>query len=385
MMFLRSWPPVQIVRRHRRYPLCLALLLALSATGAAQAPKQQPSFDRLSKLADTARQENRLDDAIGFYRRALKVRTSWKDGWWYLSTILYDQDRYPEARDTFRKLVTLDAKNGAALALLGLCEFETKDYGPSLVHLNRARVIGFGDNKQMAQVAFYHNTILLTRFEQFESALELSMQMIQRDMSSAKVIEAAGLAALRMPILPEDLQVQDRELVVLTGTAVCTAGGRNAADAQRLFQELVAKFPNAPNVHYVYGTYLLLNDPDAGLREIHKELDLSPDHLPSLVTLSFEYLKKGEPEKGLQYAERAVKSAPASFAAYAALGRVLVDSGKTQEGIEKLEYAAKLAPDSPQVRIALASAYAKVGRSADAARERAEFLKLKNGDRTQQQ
>jgi len=82
----------------------------------------------------------------------------------------------------------------------------------------------------------------------------------------------------------------------------------------------------------------------------------------------------------LQYAERAVKTAPISFAAYTALGRVLVDSGKTQEGIEKLEYAAKLAPDSPQVRIALASAYAKVGRNADAARERAEFLKLKNGD-----
>src|SRR5260370_39467069 len=96
-------------------------------------------------------------------------------------------------------------------------------------------------------------------------------------------------------------------------------------------------------------------------------------------------MKRGEPEKGLEYAVRAVDTATKSFAAYAALGRVLVELGKTQEGIEKLEYAAKLAPDSPQVRIALASAYAKAGRSADAARERAEFLKLKNGDRTQQQ
>jgi tetratricopeptide (TPR) repeat protein len=365
----------------------LALALALSVAGAAQAPppKQPLSFDRLSKLADTARQQNRLDDAIGYYRQALKLRTSWKDGWWYLGTLLYDQDRYPEARDAFRKLVALDTRNGPAFALLGLSEFETKEYGPSLVHLNRARVIGFGDNQQMAQVVFYHNTILLTRFEQFESALDLSTQMVKRDMSGAKVIEAAGLAALRMPILPEDLEAQDHELVVLTGSAVCAAAGRNAADAQKLFQELVSKFPNAANVHYVYGTYLLLNDPEAGLRELHKELDLNPNNLPSLVTLSFEYLKNGEPEKGLQYAEQAVKTAPGSFAAYTALGRVLVDSGKTQEGIEKLEYAAKLAPDSPQVRIALASAYAKVGRNADAARERAEFLKLKNGDRTQPQ
>jgi len=374
MMFLRS-------------VASLALALPLSVAGAAQtpAPKQQPSFDHLSKLADTERQQNHLDNAIGYYRQALKVRTSWKDGWWYLGTILYDQDRYAEARDAFRKLLTLDARNGPALALLGLCEFAAKEYGPSLVHLNRARVIGFGDNQQMAQVVFYHNTILLTLFEQFESALDLSIQMVKRDMSDTKVIEAAGLAALRMPILPEDLEAQDLELVLLTGRAVCSAAGANAADTQKLFEELIAKFPNTANVHYVYGTYLLQNDPAAGLREISKELDLRPDHLPSLVTLSLEYLKNGEPEKGLQYAERAVKTAPASFAAYTALGRVLVDSGKTQEGIEKLEYAAKLAPDSPQARIALASAYAKVGRSADAARERAEFLKLKNGDRTQQQ
>src|SRR5258708_21359784 len=184
-----------------------ALALVLSATGTAQVPtpKQPSSFDRFSKLADSERQQNHLDDAIGYYRQALKVRTSWKDGWWYLGTLLYDQDRYEEARDAFRKLIALDARNGAALALLGLSEFEAKEYGPSLVHLNRARVIGFGDNQQMAQVVFYHNTILLTLFEQFESALELSTQMVKRDMSSAKVIEAAELAALRMSIIPKEL------------------------------------------------------------------------------------------------------------------------------------------------------------------------------------
>src|SRR5260370_41568910 len=244
----------------------LAVILGLSVAGAAQAPKQPSSFDRLSKLADTERQQNHLDNAIGYYRQALKVRTSWKDGWWYLGTIPYDQDRYAEARDAFRKLIALDARNGPALALLGLCEFATKEYGPSLVHLNRARVIGFGDNQQMAQVVFYHNTILLTLFEQFESALDLSIQMVKRDMIDTKVIEAAGLAALQLPILPEDLEAQDLELVLLTGRAVCSAAGANAADTQKLFEELIAKFPNTANVRYVYGTYLLQNDPAACLR-----------------------------------------------------------------------------------------------------------------------
>ena len=94
MMFLRS-------------VASLALILALRVPGAAQAqaPKQPSSFDRLSKLADTERQQNHLDNAIGYYRQALKVRTSWKDGWWYLGTILYDQDHYAEARDAFQRAV----------------------------------------------------------------------------------------------------------------------------------------------------------------------------------------------------------------------------------------------------------------------------------------
>ncbi len=46
-------------------------------------------------------------------------------------------------------------------------------------------------------------------------------------------------------------------------------------------------------------------------------------------------------------------------------------------GIQELEEARKLAPGSPQVRIALATAYAKAGRKEDAARERREFLRLR--------
>lgn len=368
------------------------LLVALAAapqqptkSPATSGKQAAPSFESLSKQADTARQQERLDEAIGAYRRALKLRPSWKEGWWYLATLLYDQDHYPEARDGFAQLVKLDGKNGPALALLGLCEYQTKDYGSALTHLNRARALGFGDNKQMASVTFYHNAILLTRFERFESALELLLEMVKRGMNSPKVVEAAGLAALRMPTLPPDIRDADRELILLTGRAVCTAGERNAVEATKQFQEVVAKFPAAPNVHYVYGAYLLMSSPDEGLREMLKELDVSRDHLPSLVAISFEYLKRGETEKGVEFAERAVKSAPNSFAAHAALGRALVESGKTEEGIQSLELAEKLAPDSPQVRIALASAYTKVGRSTDAARERAEFLKLKNATAPEQQ
>ena len=46
-------------------------------------------------------------------------------------------------------------------------------------------------------------------------------------------------------------------------------------------------------------------------------------------------------------------------------------------GLRELETAMQLEPGSPQVRIALASAYAKAGRREEAAKQRAEFLRLR--------
>ena len=54
-----------------------------------------------------------------------------------------------------------------------------------------------------------------------------------------------------------------------------------------------------------------------------------------------------------------------------------MESGDIQAGIRELEICEQQAPGEPQTHIALASAYAKAGRNNDAARERTEFLKLK--------
>ena len=52
------------------------------------------------------------------------------------------------------------------------------------------------------------------------------------------------------------------------------------------------------------------------------------------------------------------------------------------KAIDSLETARRLAPDSPEVRFSLARAYAKAGRAEEAARERAEFIKLDKARRT---
>jgi len=350
--------------------LFLALLLADTA-------KPSPAFDRIARQAASARDQNRLDDALGLYRQAVKLRPNWAEGWWFLGTILYDRDQYPEARDALRRFVPLDARDARGPALLGLCEYHTGEYDSSLRHLNAARRLGLRDNASIETVVLYHAALLLTRFEQYESALSILMDFARRNNESPSVIEAAGLAALRKPLLPPELPESAGPLVFATGRAVFLTAQRKPAEARKAFEDLLAAYPAEPNLHYLYGSFLLVDDPSSGLGEFEKELAISPAHLPSLVVLALEYQKRGDPAKGRVYAQQAVEAAPNSFAARTALGKLLLDLDDAPGAIRELETALRLAPDSPQVRIALASAYAKAGRKDDAARQRAEFLKLK--------
>lgn len=366
----------------RRGIVCVAIFTAIAPALLLRAtePKRPASasaqFERLSKQADTAREQNKLDDAVKLYRQALKLKPAWKEGWWYLSTLLYDQDQYPDARDAFRKFTALDPKVGPGFALLGLCEFQTKDYPQALAHLNQGRRLGI-ESEQMKTVVLYHVALLLIHFEQFEAAGQILLGFALRGEVTPAIVEAAGLAGLRKPLLPPEIAAEDHELIKQAGSALAAAGARKVAEAGEQFSQLAARYPATPNVHYLYGSFLLPSDPEAALREFHREIELNPKHVPSLVTVSMEYLKEGDAAKGLPYAERAVQAEPQSFAAHAALGKVLAESGPVERAIQELEAAERLAPDSPQVRIALASAYAKVGRKEDAARERAEFLRLK--------
>ena len=104
--------------------LLLVVLLLLGETQkGAGAPDR---FAEVSKQAAQAREQERLDEAERLYREAVRLRPAWREGWWYLGTMLYDQDRYEEARAALRRFTTLDAKVAGGWAFLGLCEFEIK-------------------------------------------------------------------------------------------------------------------------------------------------------------------------------------------------------------------------------------------------------------------
>jgi tetratricopeptide (TPR) repeat protein len=375
----------------------VAMVVAPAWTQAAQAPpqntapaakagkpaptKSSPQFDQLVKEATAARQAEHWQDAVDLYTRIVKLRPDYAEGYWYQGTALYQLDKFQECRDSFRKVIRFSPKNGSAHAFLGLCEFGLKNYDRALDQLMQSRFLGVADT-DLGGVARYHAGIIMTRIEQYSQALQTLGEFAVEGNDNPRIIEAMGIATLRMPMLPNEVPPDRREMVLMAGRGSYMMATRQTAAAGKAFEALVARYPETPNIHYAYAVYLLIEQPAKAIEEFKRELEIQPNDPESLMQIAYQNLKDSDPTSALPWAKQAVEAAPNVFAAHRALGEALVGTGEVEEGIAQLEIAINQAPDSPGTHFALAKAYQRAGRADDAAKERAEFVRLDRLART---
>lgn len=355
----------------------MSVVVAALAVFLAQKSATAPSFAELSRKAEEARDTSRLEEAGVLYRKALKLKPNWEEGWWALGSITYDQDKYAECAPAFRKLAALKPDLAAAWTMAGLCEYRLREFNTALSSLERVEQLGFQENAELARSARLHLAILLTHTGAFEKAITVLTELTRIDKKSPEIVMIAGIAGLRKPWLPSEVPESERDKVIKLGDAMGAAMEQNNKAANEKFEVALQDYPSEANIHFRYGAFLRLQDLNRGIDEIKKAVELQPGHVPALVGLAMIYLKNGEPETARTYAERAVKAGPNDFAGHIALGRTLLDLDDAADAARELETATRLAPDSPEAHFSLASAYSRLGRKADAEREQEQFKRLK--------
>ena len=251
-------------------------------------------FNKVAKGAAAARDAGRIDESIALYQKAVRLRPSWAEGYWSLGTAFYELDQYTEAKDAFARVVRLQPKHAAAFAFKGLCEVQLKDYEAAVDDLMRASDLDLAEPRDLVDAVAYNTAIALTRLEKYEFALATLQKFAESGNGNPRVIEAFGMALLRIPMIPAELPPDRRELVMLAGRGAYSRAARKPAAAKPAFELLVQRYPDAPNVHYAYGVYLLDDEPDRGIEEFKQELKISADHLPSILQIAFEYLRRSE-------------------------------------------------------------------------------------------
>ena len=348
------------------------------------------SFEKLAERAQAAMNADRVPEAIRLYDHATRLRPDWSEGWWHLGTLLFDAGRFREARDAFAHFASIEQKQpGPGFAMLGLSEFQLKHYTRALPALERGRKLGLGTNQEFVRSVLVHDGITNALLGKPEIALQrLTLAANQfaaahpeapedAVLADLKLLDAFGIAALRIPKLPSDLAALQIPVVRLAGRAQALIALQDRVSAETEFKQLLALYPSEPGVHYMYGVFLLKGHPPLAIDEFRREIEVSPSHQAARIQLALELLRTAEYEQGLKYAREAVALAPENFVAHVACGRLWLALGKTDRALQELRTAVKLAPGSPDAHFALSQALSEAGRNGEAARERAEFDRLK--------
>jgi tetratricopeptide (TPR) repeat protein len=338
------------------------------------------SFSDVASKALAARDANDLPTAIELYQQALKLNSQWSDGWWFLGSLQYGTGAYADARDALSHYLELTPNAAPALAMRGLCEFETGDYQPSLKDIQRALALGAANQSRNEKILRYHEALLLTRTGRFEDALRSYAFFLHDEDSNPELLLALGLAGLRTPLLPKELKADQQELYISAGKAAFDLMKRDFDAARVGFQHLFERVPPVPNAHYLDGYLLYATDPDQAVGEFKKELEVNPSNAAAEVMLAWIPLMQNDGTEALPHARKAVAEDPTLSSAQLVLGRALTETGEANAAIEHLEKTAQLQPDNLEVHLALAKAYSKAGRKEDARRERLLCLEMTKND-----
>ncbi len=335
------------------------------------------TFNKLRQEADQAREKGDLAEAVRLYNQLVKMRPGWAEGWWYLGSIHYDSDQYAAAASALEKCVAHDAQNPQAWGLLGLCEYRLARNANALEHLTKSRQLGLDRIPEISRVVRLHQAMLLNRSRQYEAAHAVLKTFAVEHQEANSVLDAMGMAVLRIPNLIDTLSPEQREMVRQFGKAAYLEAEQKRSESFKLYEQLEAQYHGRPNVAYAFGSALLLQrEPEKAIDFFKQELAREPNHDAALVQIALQLMAMRKFEVGIEYAQKAILAAPGNFAGYYVLGRTYLYMDNLPHSIPMLEKAATIAPTVATLHYTLSQAYQRAGRSADTARARTRFEKL---------
>jgi tetratricopeptide (TPR) repeat protein len=357
-----------------------ACLFALCAWAGATTPPGNPSAAHLKQAAVAAVAAGKAAPAMRALTAALRADPNWKEGLWDFGTLLYEAHDIPNALRVFARLTQLDPKHGAPWAMLGICDFEARNFGMSFTHIQEGRSLGL-PNANLQAVALYDEAQDLLMLEEFPQAQHLLRGFALNHRTSPGIVQAFGLAALHIPLLPDQLKgalpTARRHLVETMGVAMFDMAARKLPAAQTVMAGILRSSADVPYVQYSDGVLLSQMGRLAAARAaFQRELKVEPRNVPAHLELAALCEQNAHYRRAMNYAREALSLAPGNFATHYMVGFVLFRQGQYAAAARQLQRAKDLAPDDSQVRYTLAQADLRLHRTQAALREEKAFRRL---------
>lgn len=146
-------------------------------------------------------------------------------------------------------------------------------------------------------------------------------------------------------------------------------------EAQREYEDMIAKEPNTAGLHFLLGRSLV-SRPDINAKTteqakeaFQKELEIDPKNAAAHYVLGELAAKEENYDEAITHFSEAAKLNPNFAEAYLGWGFTLVALKRYQEALDPLRMAERLTPGNPAVHYSLAQALIRTGQKEEAEKE----------------
>ncbi len=233
--------------------------------------------------------------------------------------------------------------------MLAMSQFDLGRFGNAAANFKAAGDVAMGDSR-----AVYSYALSLARDGQAKEASTLADRLVASQLPT-------NLLALvcNVYFVAENFE----------GSAGC-------------YHRVTGEDPSFRTAHYFVGESLIhLDRPADAVPELQQELTLTPDEPNVQSALAYALAQTSHKDEALALMRETVSKHPEHADSQYQLGKLLLEGGKAVDAVPHLEAAVSQDPTKDYEHYQLATAYKKLGRTADAEREFARYRQIKDKHR----
>jgi Flp pilus assembly protein TadD len=310
-----------------------------------KAQKADPTLDRIDYDLGVANLgAMNFEDAEKYAQSAVAQHPQDPEAIALLAAVQVKLAEWPEAKATYEKLIALNSGDEEAQLGIGHCEYELKNYQASIDLLHAL----LQKDPSVALAHYYLSRDYLALGDATQAQYEADVHH--------KLMEARSF-------VPSSVGTEEDRAVWNAAKELLQAN--KEGDALALVREKVKGVSgSAGHANYIIGTlYMYLGQPENGLRNLHKALELEPKVRGAHTYIGIYELQQGK----LELAEKEFKAELANDPNYLnALAELGVVRYKQQRWSDAEENLAKSHTRTPALLLELCDAYFRTGDTKDA-------------------
>ena len=390
VLILAVWGACELTRRWRYQSLGLSVASAAAIVLCIALTRHQIGYWRDSEallrhaLAVTANnylahgnlgaaleEKGRMDEAIGHYQEALRLKPGFVEAHNNLGAALSKKGQIDAAIRQYQEALRLKPDYVDALNNLGVALDKKGQTEAAIRQFREALRLKPGH-----ALAFSNLGAALSKQGQLDEAIRQYQEAISLDPGYAQVHCDLGVALSRKGQFDEAIR-QYREALRLKPDLADAHNNLGAAfdkkgqtdEAIRQFREAIRLEPDHADAYNNLGIALQKQgQTDEAIRQLQQALRLKPDHVEAHYNLGVALGSKGQVDEAIHQLQETLRLRPDHAQAHNSLGIAFYLQGRIGEAIQHFQEALRLKPDYPTASNNLRNALLKKGQADGAAR-----------------